>query len=351
MRTRSVTRSAIVSLAAATVLAMAALPAWAAGHGPATTSRHDSLAGQEALQGRVTDLSGHGITGARVVLYAWPGDWPGKRRLHRGETVPIRQVGQAVSTAGGRYAIRIRGAVLTRPGAQRAATAVPQTAIIRASALPRNASLKVPNDFCYIQHTTFVKNFSNTYATINESYLKYSGRSATVTRYSGQNTSFSVGVSGSNGYGSFSASGSFSWSSHLTVHFTPQPGPSSDRYQSQFTPGDYKVTFSPGTCSAYYFTQPDGETGSYTVASGGVPTPTHCVSETDVASIDWNHTSASTVSAGMTISAIGFTASTQTGWTTSDTLTYSNTANSETWYLCGLNAVPGSGSPGVLGAE
>lgn len=71
-------------------------------------------------------------------------------------------------------------------------------------------------------------------------FMRKPGMSATATRDSGQNTSFSVGFSGSGSKGSFTDSGSFSWSSDLTVQFDTFRGPSSQLYQSQFTPGLYK---------------------------------------------------------------------------------------------------------------
>src|SRR5215470_16762879 len=117
MRRRSRILTVIASLPVAMALAAASPQVSAAGTGAAHVSRHTSIAGQVALRGRVTDLSGRGVAGARIVLYAWPGEWPGKQALHRGETVPLRQVGQAVSTADGQYAVRIGAPVALRDAA------------------------------------------------------------------------------------------------------------------------------------------------------------------------------------------------------------------------------------------
>lgn len=61
---------------------------------------------QVAATGRVVDSAGRPVA-ARVLLYAWPTDWPGKRRLSRGEIVPLRLVGQAESRASGGFVLRV----------------------------------------------------------------------------------------------------------------------------------------------------------------------------------------------------------------------------------------------------
>ena len=83
---------------------------------------HASATGQIALQGQVIDSAGHGVTGAKIELYAWPGGWPGRQRVHRGERVPLRFIGQSFSTADGRYAVRINHPAALKASALRDGT-------------------------------------------------------------------------------------------------------------------------------------------------------------------------------------------------------------------------------------
>jgi hypothetical protein len=384
---RSLTRAAWLLPAFAAFALLAPAAASAATIGAARSPGHGSLAGQVALQGRITDLRGYGVAGARVMLYAWPGDWPGKRVLHAGETVPVRLVGSAVSAAGGQYAIRVSapaalkasavggivnlqarvpgaragtgffafslrirattaGPVLARLWTPKGAATVAQEAVLRVSMGPR-----VPSDFCYIQHTQFDKSYKNEWAKVDETFMRDSDMSATASFDVNQSTTFGVGVSASNAYGSFSDSGTFSWGNDFTTNFNPYNGPSSQSYQSQYVPGDYNYYYSPGYCLGNYFTQPDNQTQGHQVTSAGsTPNATHCAPENGVHSIVVNKTQAATISAGMTISEIGFNASTQTGWSNTDTITYTNN-NRTNWNLCGLNSLPGVGNPGVLVAD
>ena len=57
--------------------------------------------GPDSCSGHVFNTAGHGVAGAKVELYAWPSNWPGKHPLHPGERVPRAQVGQAFSTTTG----------------------------------------------------------------------------------------------------------------------------------------------------------------------------------------------------------------------------------------------------------
>lgn len=110
MKRLSFSGAATLSCAAMAVAALVSPAASASASNLAGHGSSASLADHVALRGRVVGDSGNAVTGARVMLYAWPGTWPGKKVIKSGTAVPLRLVGQAVSTAAGRYTIRVASA-------------------------------------------------------------------------------------------------------------------------------------------------------------------------------------------------------------------------------------------------
>ncbi len=107
-----------------------------------------------------------------------------------------------------------------------------------------------------------------------------------------------------------------------------------------------ETVLTPGDCISYY-TQPAEQTGGSNVVTGiSIPDATNCVPE--VADFKWHtsSTEASTIDDALTVAALGFSASAQTGWSNSDTLYYQDTDDSA-WHLCGLNDYP-AGNPGKV---
>jgi len=207
---------------------------------------------------------------------------------------------------------------------------------------------QAPGDFCYVRHTAWVKDYRRAWGNIDATYMRRRGLSAWVSYDASQSTTFSVGFSGSSNKGSFSAGGSYSLTAGFGFDFPPNAGPSSEYYQTQFIPALYKIWYTPGYCFGGYFTQPRKQTGGFHVQYGiRIPRATHCVPEPRGT---WHtHTTrALTISAGLTISEIGFTASAQTGWSITDTLYYKGSHNG--WTLCGVRDDPG-GNPGALVAQ
>jgi hypothetical protein len=244
VKRRSITTAVIAAMTLAVAVAMNAVPATAA-----TASSgaiwNSSLSGQVVLQGRVTYADGRAVAGARVLLYAWPGSWPGKRNLHDGEQVPMRLVGKTLSATGGQYAVRISapaalkasaapggivnlqadvvgtragtslypfslrirstpsGPVLTRLWVRESPHGALQTAVLRVSGARTSAA--IAQDFCYDAHTSFVKNYAAEWANLDATYMRFSGVKGWVDYETGQDSTFSVGVSSSADKGSFSA--------------------------------------------------------------------------------------------------------------------------------------------------
>jgi hypothetical protein len=376
---------AAAGMAGASLLAASSPALASATARTAAEHQRSTLLGQIAVLGQVVDSTGRGLAGAKVELYAWPGPWPGKQPVHRGERVPMRFIGQTFSAASGRYAIRISNPVALKASALRDGTVNLQVAVAGSSAWyefplritstsagpalagiwarpgarwsPMTVALHVSGstwkaatkrDFCTTLQTFFDKNYSKTWGAVDETYERYSGISATSKLTNGQNTTFSVGVSGSGAGGSFSASGTFSLGDSVTTQFLPFAGPGSQGYQANYTPSEYTQKYEPGNCFADDFAQPSvQDDGARVVGAGSAPSTPYCDLQSGVASKTYATTRASTIGAGLTISEIGFTASAQTGWSSNDTITYKNTGGGN-FHTCGQNADPATGSPGRI---
>lgn len=362
--------------------------AQAAGQPGRFSSAHSSLSGQVALRGRVLNADGFGVSGARVYLYAWPMSWPGKRVPRPGAQVPLRFVGLAVSSTNGRYAARISSsrvlAASAAPGGvvnlmarvagvgidfypfplrieptpagpvlatltARPGRAVPQTADLRVSGTAVHLVAR-PNDFCYIMHTQWLQNYHRAWGKIDASYMRRSGVQAWVDYQQTQSTTFSVGESASTTAGTFKGDGTFAVEATTGFTFDPNKGPSAEYYQTQFVPSLYKVTYTPGSdCLVTYEVHPSKQTGGNHVKYKIKIPKTRLANCVPEAAGKWHKstTTASTISGGLTIPEVEFTASAQTGWSTTDTLYYQNVNGRHGYVLCGVHDVPG-GAPGAV---
>jgi hypothetical protein len=385
---RTVATVAAAGLTGASLLAASSPALASATARTAAPHKHSTLLGQIAVQGHVSNTAGQGVAGAKVELYAWPSNWPGKQPMHPGERVPLRSVGQAFSTASGLYTIRISHPAALKTSALRDGTVNLQVAVAGSRAwlefplqitstsagpelarisarpgarwTPKSVALHVsgsgwkaalrPNDTCTRLTNVFDKNYAKTWGAVDETYERYSGISATAKLSSSQKTTFSVGISGSGDAGSFSASGTFSLGDSVTTQFDPFAGPGSQGYQANYTPSEYTAEYEPGNCFVDDFSQPSAQDdGDREVGAGSIPsTPTaNCDLQHGVASKTYSSTKATTISSGLTIAEIEFTASAQTGWTGTDTITYKDTGGGD-WHTCGQNADPANGSPGRI---
>ncbi len=380
-KTKLMTLSALSTVALIAGFTPAAIAA------PASVHRHATLTGQVAIKGRVLDSAGVGASGAKIVLYAWPGSWPGKQHLHRGERVPLRFIGQAVSSSGGSYTIRVSAAAALEASAQHNGVVNLQIAVVGSSAwhefplqiistsagpalanvmTSRSERLRTltvnlhvsgsrwkpaaKSDFCYKETSVFDRNYSKTWGAVDETYERYSGIDATAKLTSSQNTSFSVGFSGDGESGSFTSGGSFSLGDSVTTVFDTIDGPGTQGYQANYTPSEYTEIWEPGGCVGDDYAQPSvQDDGDRVEGAGSIPsTPTaDCDLQHLVYSKQYGYSTASTINSGLTISEIGFTASAQTGWSNNDWIKYINPSGND-WHTCGENGDPASGSAGRI---
>jgi hypothetical protein len=381
MKRKSFYAASTSCLALATVFALnpiaGASSGGLTGRGPST-----SLASEVALRGRIVDANGNAVAGARVQLYAWPASWPDSQVTRPGEQVPTRLVGQAVTTATGLYAVRVAVAALRAsaisagivnlqasvvgatgasgfyPFSVRIITArsgsvltrFPASSSTRAAAekvfrLSRSATRLVihPGDFCDVRHVKFIKNYKAAWGTIDETYMNRSGVQAQANIVRSQTTTFGVGISASGAPGSFSENGSFTFKNTIGFKFKWYNGPGSQAYRMNYRPAKYQEYWSPGHCTSGYFTQPDKQLAGHRVVSAGkIPIARHCDPESP-GTLSMSSSTATTISAALTVAEIGFKATAQTGWSETDTLSYKSNLN--TWWFCGVKDDP-AGSPG-----
>jgi hypothetical protein len=381
------TKTTLITLSALSTVALIASFTPTATASPASVHRHTTLTGQVAIKGRVLDSAGAGASGAKIVLYAWPGSWPGKQHLHKGEHVPLRFIGQTLSGSSGSYAIRISDAAALKASAQRNGIVNLQVAVVGSSAwhefplqitststgpalttvmASHSERLTTPtvnlhvsgsrwkpaatSDYCYKETSVFDQDYSKTWGAVDETYERYSGINATAKLTSSQDTSFSVGFSADGESGTFTSGGSFSLGDSVTTIFDTIDGPGTQGYQVNYTPSEYTDIWEPGGCVGDDYAQPRvQDDGARVVGAGSIPsTPTaDCDLQHLVYSKQYGYSTASTINSGLTISEIGFTASAQTGWSNNDWIKYINPSGKD-FHTCGEYGDPASSGAGRI---
>jgi hypothetical protein len=389
------TKARLSALAVIVAVASGAALAGCAGSGPVrASSSHTAGCGDVAACGQVTGVTGHAIAGARIYLYAWPADWPGGRAVYPGEPVPLRLVGSAVSRSSGHYAVRIAhptalsssaardgivnlevftgtraasgaysfpGRVVTFSGrtalihanSHRTAHAAAQQVNIHMMTSGTAKSRAIPTGspsagvgFTCIRTTTLVHPEKLEWMKLAASFARSSGVTMTYTYTMGQSSSIGVGISLTDSPGTFTAGGTYAVSMSQKTQFTPAHGPGSVYYETQVEPGLFKTSWSSAFCGPTTW-----QTQAIEIAGGGheflshktPPNATRCTSYQAGDSLVLEHSTASTFSAGLNISELGFNASAQTGYDSSGSLSYHVTSGQD---LCGLDNYPAGHSPG-----
>jgi hypothetical protein len=99
---------------------------------------------------------------------------------------------------------------------------------------PATQLVEHPRDFCFVQHTKFLRNFKKEWSTIDQTYVPRRGVKATASYDVGQTTTFSVGRSGSGDAGTFSANGTYSIAASIKGQWPWYHRPSTQDYQVNF---------------------------------------------------------------------------------------------------------------------
>jgi hypothetical protein len=361
---------------------------------PATAASGRPAPGPPALlSGQVLNARGNAVPGAMLVLLAWPGSWENSSGTHhRGDKVPTVLIARTTTDSSGRYSVGAlserafalatsaashgivnfklevaaaygsteysfpRRLEATSTGPQLAALfnppggpgLGPQTVTIRLSRT--HPGPYHPSIVC-VPDTFWVKNYRERWEPFGATYSTTSHVRQGFSYSNGQSTSFSVGVSATGAKGTFSTSGSFTKSnSHATSETPPSSkGPASRVYETHVINGLYVFSWSDQDCGpSHLFTQPDNLPGGGRTIKGKAPRATRCESYGPRYKFSKSVTKAATFTRGYSIPAIGFTASTQTGWSSEATVWYN--LGHKRKRICGTNAKPGN-DPRILVAR
>lgn len=324
-------------------------------------------AGIIIAQGSVT-IRGNSAVGIKVAVYAWP---PAAvlSRAQGGAKVPWRLVGSATTAIDGSYQVRISDAAALRSLADRngyvnleidagtaswsfsrriivvdgmtvLATANADMGVTRImSPEVVNLQTSAPGTPCYTV-PTLIRNLGKNWAIVGQSYstLRRVTQSFSYTR--GQESSLGVGVSYSGKAGSFYADGTWSQSSSATQAF-PSYHKSNDWYRTEFKIGKF-LRWCPAlhiakNVSVRVIGWAGGDNVRHPRQPPRVPQK-NCVPEIKNSKWYSNNTAAVAWSKGLTIPAVSFDASAQTGYDRSAQVEF---VFHQSGSLCGTHDVPG----------
>jgi len=207
-----------------------------------------------------------------------------------------------------------------------------------------------PRD-CVPSYPKFKKNEGSHPATVLQSYSTIRGVTQSFTYGNGQSSSLGVGVSPSGGAGSFTASGTVSQSTDASQGFDPQHGRSFNHFQTYFEWGKYYVVNSCPQLDYYETMVYQWNAGTHYVHPRSAPGAPHCTPEHPGDKFTQSNTTATTLSAGFTVTSLKFTGSAQTGYSATACIEFEYThhapRNDE---LCGEKNTRRN-KPGVLVAS
>lgn len=226
---------------------------------------------------------------------------------------------------------------------------LPANAAVRTLESARTSALN-KTDVC---GETLVTNYGAKAVTVAGTYTGGAGMTGAATYSSGSSSSLGVGYSASGAYGSYSASGTLSRSSTATVGFGGGTG--GREYRTYFNYGKYSQwcypVSNPAAKNVYaYKVHVSSYAGGGTTVSATVPSTSdsNCVPLSNGNSFIRSSEAAGTYSSGASLSdVIGVNLSSQTGYSTSTSLTYTNSSGVSR-RVCGTNTTPASAARIVL---
>jgi hypothetical protein len=182
---------------------------------------------------------------------------------------------------------------------------------------------------------------------VGETYVLTSHATQQFSYSRGQSSSIGVGWSSSGQTGSFTAGGTFSWSSSLSETWPTFGANRSVWYETEFNFGEFSC-FIPAAAHTFYVDHVNGFAGGATIKDPIVipGTPAKFCVKQGAGTTAASHNSAAVTWSGSAGIGTGlrFTASVQTGFDTSAQVTYHFSAIR---HLCGQNSDPG-GAPRQL---
>jgi hypothetical protein len=187
----------------------------------------------------------------------------------------------------------------------------------------------------------YVRNLGEHLATVGETYVLTSHATQHFAYDEGQSSSIGAGISASGKYGSFTDSGTFSWSANFGESFASFGANKSMWYQNLFNFGEYSC-YIPAAAHTWYATHVNGYAGgTYYKKPTSIPsTPAkYCVRQGPDNTAHSGSTAAVTWTRTLGIgSGFGFWSSVQTGYDNRAQIKYTFSA----WRsLCGQASAPG----------
>jgi len=199
--------------------------------------------------------------------------------------------------------------------------------------------------------TYFYKSLGHPWATLGGTYATTDGGTQDFVFKTTTTSTVGVGASPTGAAGSFSANGTQTLTSSAKSSFpTQDDSAGSHHWYSEFTANEYQtrcIQSLTGQTTYSYFTSSDGWYGGQKVKAVGTLNAPHCAPYPGGSTFTLDSSKASTYDAGMTLPYINFSASTQTGYTTStEAIFHQNVPRN----LCGQYGGPAA-APGQLQVE
>lgn len=357
----------ITSLVSGVLVAVVSPPGWATSK-PEPASHAGPPPGVAVAQGRVADPGGRAIEDASVVLYAWPGSKV-LSRLHPGQRVPVTRVGSAVTSASGSYVIRMGSLAALRPSVQRngvvnlevmafahgrggafsfsrrlvstsrGAALAPADSKFAGPVSAETANIRVTRTSGttagQTQHCgglVFIKSYGPKWAIVGATASRVTGVKINFTYSRGQSSSLGVGINEGSGW---SQSGSASESSTSQENFPTYRDKGSRDYETQFVYGLFGIP-----CVGHEV-RPTSYAGGTKIKKITAPKARWCVWQQAGSAFTKSATSAFEFGAGLTVSQIGLSLSSHTGYDSGASVSFSFSKKKQ---LCGLKDFPGGAS-------
>jgi hypothetical protein len=202
--------------------------------------------------------------------------------------------------------------------------------------------------------TYFARALGNLPAIVGGVFSTISGGGTESFSYEeGASSAVGVGTSASGKAGSFSAGGTYTVTNDVENDGGPYPLGASHEFKVLFTEGEYDtrcIQTLTGSETITYFTKTEGVYGGWTPVTVKSITAKQCASYTGPYTLTRTSTKAWEFKSGLGIPAIDFTASTDTGYTTTAKVSY-HLNSGVTRKICGVSSGPSGANPQLLQVE
>lgn len=201
--------------------------------------------------------------------------------------------------------------------------------------------------------TYFDRGLGNLPGIVGGIYSTTNGGTESFSYDLGASSSIGVGSSATGKAGTFSAGGSYTVSNDAETDAGPFPLGASHVFKVLFTEGEYDtrcIQTLTGSETYTYFTKSESVYGGWTPVTVAGITAKQCASYTGPFTLTKTSTKAWDFTGGLSIPAIDFSASTDTGYTTTAKVSYSLNSG-VTRKICGVSSGPSGNNPQLVQVE